>query len=684
MFPRIRWPRIIRGMISLAMMIAGHAAFAGPVQLPHPIANRLLEALSGERARHHVMMITRYHRVQASPGYRRAAEYVLSQLKAAGFDEQHAWMESFPSDGRVQYQTWQSPAGWWIDEAELRVVEPEPQLLVRYPDIAMSLITYSNPGDVTAELVWVGEGTRDEDYQGKDVRGKFVLATGYGGSVHRLAVLKYGARAVVCYLDDERSMRHPDMVQYTGMWPKTEELDRVTFGFNISRRQGEMLRHWLESGKRVVLHGWARGRGLHAYAMDVVVARIEGTDPDGREIVFSAHLDHPRESANDNASGSAALLDMAITLKRLVDEGKLPGPRFTFRFLWVPEWNGTMAYIDRHPDLKGPALHGKFVANFNLDMVGEDLEKLHSRLLLVKPPDSIPSVLSDVVAAMAAYTDEIPIRSPRGGRSAMNYRVVPYTGGSDHMMFVDRKIPAMMFFHDPDYTHHTSDDTPDKVDPVELKRSMFIALGSALYLDRLAPDTAEELLKIAFAHAVQAVMRRVAELEKMIRKAAPERRRERLAYTRDVLDHLEWREREHLRSILTFVDSKELRLVLSRMTAQLNRLIEAERTEIESRWGKLPPPVKGDRRIPVRLTRGPLAFDLPERKLPDERVRWYREQGHRLDNAVRFEIVNFIDGHRNIHDIARHVSAEFGPIPEKVVARYIEDLVSIGVLRWKK
>ncbi len=38
------------------------------------------------------------------------------------------------------------------------------------------------PGDVTAELVWVGSGTRDEDYEGKDVAGKIVLATGYGGA----------------------------------------------------------------------------------------------------------------------------------------------------------------------------------------------------------------------------------------------------------------------------------------------------------------------------------------------------------------------------------------------------------------------------------------------------------------------------------------------------------------------
>ena len=146
------------------------------------------------------LQITRHHRIQGSRGFRDAAQYVLGQLRRDPFAERDAVIESYPSDGRVTYQTRQSPSGWDITSAELRMVEPYDERIVGYPEIAMSVMTYSNAGDVTAELVWVGRGTRDEDYQGKDVRGKFVLATGYGGSVHRLAVLKYGAAGVVCFL----------------------------------------------------------------------------------------------------------------------------------------------------------------------------------------------------------------------------------------------------------------------------------------------------------------------------------------------------------------------------------------------------------------------------------------------------------------------------------------------------
>ncbi|MFQ5630815.1 MAG: hypothetical protein ACE5I1_18745, partial [bacterium] len=189
----------------------------------------LHEVLSGERAKDHVIQITRHHRIQGSRGYRDAAGYVLEQLRKAGFSEQDAYIESFQSDGKVQYQTWQSPSGWDIESAELRMVEPYEERIVGYPEIAMSVITYSNPGEVTAELVWVGSGTRDADYKDKEVQDKIVLATGYGGAVHRLAVLKYGAKAVVCYLDDDRAKQFPDMLAYTGIWPRSEELDRVTF-----------------------------------------------------------------------------------------------------------------------------------------------------------------------------------------------------------------------------------------------------------------------------------------------------------------------------------------------------------------------------------------------------------------------------------------------------------------------
>jgi aminopeptidase YwaD len=682
-----------------APLAAQSLAAPAPAPLDPALRDLFHESLSGELAKEHVIAITRHHRIQGSRGYREAARYVIGQLRTAGFvvpdlpdtleafldagdfdgdtaavaaapdaggrhvggalagDPPAAWIESFPSDGRAVYQTWQSPSGWDIREAELRLLSPAApggERIVGYPEIAMSVITYSSVGDVTSPLVWVGRGDRAEDYAGKDVKGKFVLATGYGGAVHRLAVLQHGAAAVVCFLDDERAADHPDMLAYTGMWPRTAELERTTFGFNLTNRQGTRLRDMLLAGQDVQLRGWVKGRGLEPYWMDLVLATIPGSGPAGEEVVFTAHLDHPKESANDNASGSAAILDIACTLKRLIDSGRLPRPARTLRFLWVPEWNGTMAYIDAHPEFTGPGLGGPVVAGLNMDMVGENLELLHSRLILTRTPDSLPSPLDDLVGAMAQMVDDLDIRTPRGGSSTFNWRLTPYSGGSDHMMLIDRKIPAVMFSHAPDYTHHTSEDTPDKVDPVELERCELIATGAAWRLANPDDALAQQLLALVEADGAA-----------------------RLARTT----------REKRGSVWI-----------------VGELWEAERTSVASLVpGTLvpsyPPPVSpGDAglleepstaatpelyRVPTRLTRGPLDFGLPESKLPPERAAFYSGDGSVLNGDVRFEAINFTDGLRTLVDLSHLLEAEFGrEVPASVLSRYFDDLKTVGATDW--
>ncbi|MFQ5752417.1 MAG: M28 family peptidase [bacterium] len=652
--------------------------------------NLLHEALSGELAKDHVIQITRHHRIQGSRGYRHAAQYVLDQLKNAGFSEQDAYIESFKSDGKIHYQTWQSPSGWDIESAELRMLEPYEERIIGYPEVAMSLITYSNPGEVTAELVWVGSGTKDSDYTGKNVKGKFVLATGYGGSVHRLAVLKYGAKAVVCFLDDERAKEYPDMLAYTGMWPKTKELDRVTFGFNITHRQGEKLKRLLESGKKVVLHGKVEGTGLESYFMDIPVAHIRGSKFPDEELVFCAHLDHPKESANDNASGSAALLDMAQTIKKLIDTGRLPQLQRSLRFIWLPEWNGTMAYIDKHPEMVGPALGGKFLANINMDMVGEHLELIHTKMNLTRTPDSIPSVLNDVVANMANMVDKMHVRTPRGSLSAFNYRVMSYSGGSDHMMFIDRKIPGIMIGHG-DYTHHSSDDTPDKVDPVELERSEIIAAGTMLYLANLEVPQAQELTFLTSANAAQRLGRALSKATASLNTATNGNMGAAWTEGQNILDHALKRETETIGSILNFNDQQSVQKVVEKIQQELERQYDSYSRllqETASSQGNIEKyrtslQVKSDSRIPIRTTRGPLDFDLPASKLTGETKSWYSGPEFTLNGAQRFELVNFIDGKNTVSDIRNALSAEFRPVDLNVVSRYLDDLVKVGVVKWK-
>ena len=66
----------------------------------------LHEVLSGELAKEYTIHISRFHRIQGSREYRESAQYVLKKLHEFGFSQNDAYIESFPSDGKVKYQTW--------------------------------------------------------------------------------------------------------------------------------------------------------------------------------------------------------------------------------------------------------------------------------------------------------------------------------------------------------------------------------------------------------------------------------------------------------------------------------------------------------------------------------------------------------------------------------------------------
>jgi len=647
----------------------------------------LHEALSGERAKDHVIEITRFSRIQGSRQYRTSGEYVLEQLRSAGFDDASAYVESFPSDGRIHYQTWQSPPGFDMTRAELRVVEPFDERIVGYPEIGMSLMTYSNAGEFEGELVWVGEGTANEDYEGQSVEGKVVLATGYGGEVHRRAVIERGALGVVCFLDDDRAKEYPDMLQYTGMWPRAAELDDVTFGFNLTNRQGERLRDMVLAGERVVVRGVAEGIGLEDYFMDVVVADIEGSEHPDDVLLVSAHLDHPKESANDNASGSAAILDLAMSLKRLIAEGRLPAPKRTIRFLWVPEFFGTMAYLDAHPEIAGPDYGGSVLANLNLDMVGENLELLHSRAIFTRTPASIPSVLNDVVENMAQMVDNMDVRTPRGSLSTFNWALTPFSGGSDHMVFIDRRIPGVMFNHTPDYTHHTSEDTVDKVDPVELEREEIIAGATLLYLSDLDAAQAGELTWLAAANAAQRLGLAGRRANGMV--AALGDGDAAAAFDAfNVLDRAHEQARATVSSVRHFRDpaGDAVEHALATLDAQHARLHAALRSAVAATGidasVAMAFPDNPDHRIAVRTTRGPIDRNYLLEHLGVEALAWYQSDANPVRGDLQFELHNLLDGSTTISEVRNVLSAEFSPVPLAAVKRYVEALAGIDLVRW--
>jgi hypothetical protein len=463
--------------------------------------------LSGERAQELDRRIVEYHRIQGSPMMASVArDVVAAALRDAGATVE---VEQFPSDGRTMYQTYISPIGWSIKEGELWTEGDSPIRLCRYSDVPMCVSSYSKGGDWSGELVDVGAGTSDADYAGRDLTGKVALASGYAQAVVEQAVLKHGAVGAVIYPNGDRP-EHPDMVRYNGLWTRADDVARTSGSFQISQNQYARLRSMMARGAvRVRGHIDAT---LGPGALTLVHARIRGTEAPGEEIIVTAHLDHPKWSANDNASGSAAMIEIVRTLQTLIAAGKLAPPRKTLHFIWVPEYFGTAAYLTKHPEVRSCADGASpcVVANLNMDMVGEDTVKTNGRFYVTRAPMSVPSFLDALLPDLIEQTREAELYAPTGSRNWWPADVIPYFAGSDHDMFLAIGVPSSMLGHDPDWTHHTSEDTPDKTDASEFRRVGVLAATAAYWIasaddaawQRLAPAVAAERLRADAARLV--------------------------------------------------------------------------------------------------------------------------------------------------------------------------------------
>ncbi|MFC1544303.1 DUF4910 domain-containing protein [Gemmatimonadota bacterium] len=686
-----------------AQTASGERLLAAALPLTSGEAEALASELSGEIALHHVRELAQHHRIQASPMMHEAAVYVRDRLIAYGLED--AEIHSYPSDGRRAYQTWLSPVGWTIEEAELWMVAPRRLRLARFTEIANSLVTLSASADEEGILVDAGTGLEEAFYDSVDVRGRIVLASGYGGNVHRLAVLRHGAVGVVCWNDNPD---HPDQVRYTGMWPKAGERERIRWGFNVSYRTGQMLKQMLTENEDVRLHAEVLEGNLQDGALDVVSATIPGARFTDGEILLLAHLDHPKPSANDNASGSAAMLEIARALRRLIDDGTLPPPDRTIRFLWVAEMYGTAAWLDEHSDV------GERTAfAINLDMVGTPAEI--SVLQVIRSPSSASSILDQVIGEAARWVAGLDLHEPRGGSSPLNYRVTPYSGGSDHYMLSDGAVgvPAVMLNTWPDPYYHSSEDTPDKIDPTMLKRSGLIGGAAAWALATMRPDEADGILQaqvvdavgrlevdqqlvVGYLEGLNAAMEDMeialmvvdadamleAQVDREMRAASTILRLlptaadslTRIGYQRAVT-----RAQARLEAHGSVAHDRVMQVDLNRIAFQRDMIPLPQLLPIAS----IPERDAARGLVYRRTTRGPITDDWFLDHLPAERRAFYEDgEGGALmgDATLRYEIVNHVDGSRHALDIRNAVSASYGFQPLDRIVTYLSDLEAAGLL----
>ena len=428
------------------------------------LLNTIGRAFSGAAAKRSTATIARYHRIQASPGYRAAAEWVLAALQEAGLD---ARVERYPANLHERFWTLPSFQEWDCRSATLDWIKPDgPQRLCDYRASAISIIQRSVSAAGEFEVVDVGAG-RPQDYEGLDVAGKLVLSRTSPAQTYRQAVQKRGAAGVLFdHIDATAPGRSrtdlPDARQYASFWWGEE--NPTGWGFVLTPRQGDAIRTALAAAEKVTMRVHIDAR-LYDGEMENVIATIPGSG-DGA-LLATAHLCHPQDFANDNASGAAALLETAVTLHRLIAAGELPPPRRTLIFLWIPEMTGTYAWLSRHE-----SLIPDIVAGVNLDMVGENQAKTGSTLLIDSPPAAMASFAPALLSRLrdALLTQAFSFQQVITPLPLVRSKTIPFSGGTDHMVTSDPTvgIPSPTLIQWPDSFYHTTADTMEMVDEKSL------------------------------------------------------------------------------------------------------------------------------------------------------------------------------------------------------------------------
>ena len=193
-----------------------------------------------------------------------------------------------------------------------------------------------------------------------------------------------------------------------------------------------------------------------------VLAWKEGTDPG--VVVIGAHLDsyggHP--GADDNASGSAAVLAMVHAYARVK-------PKYTMCFQWyTAEERGLIGsrYYTNNP--KWPIKDHIFMLNF--DMVGR-LSKRYKDV-----PDVNVNAIIRLLAPRFAFAKNITYQNGRR---------------SDQSSFANKGIPVVWLFTGSHNDYHRASDTPNKINYDGM--ALIVEYARAI-IDEVVPTKLEYIL----------------------------------------------------------------------------------------------------------------------------------------------------------------------------------------------
>lgn len=202
-------------------------------------------------------------------------------------------------------------------------------------------------------------------------------------------------------------------------------------------------------------------------ASENVLAYIKGSEKPEEVIVISAHLDHVGmdskgnvfNGADDDGSGTVALLEMAQAFNQAVKDGN--GPKRSILFLHVTGEEiglyGSRFYTEN------PVFPlANTVCNLNIDMIGRiDPDKRDNpNYLYLIGSNMLSQELQDISVEMNDTYTKLELDYKFDDPNDPNrffYR-------SDHYNFAKNNIPIIFYFNGVHEDYHKITDTPDKIE----------------------------------------------------------------------------------------------------------------------------------------------------------------------------------------------------------------------------
>lgn len=428
-------------------------------------------------------------RLTGTDGYTAAAKWAAARFKEWGlkpFSREAGFLQPYPSPYVL------------VDKAEMSLLLPEkpagasePAIkeIKLQPEKEFLPLLFSDSGGHTAELVFAGWGISAsdlgyDDYEGLDIKGKFVLCfrgTPDGSDrryenhdQHRVRMKTAkdkGALGIIYIYDEIASNPNGDWLE--GFTPAEINYKVADMILKEKNTTSADLRKILTDFKKPLSFALQAKANLTVASRNFpdgvgynVVGWVQGSDPKLKSecLVIGGHFDHNGyqlgllfAGADDNASGSAAVMEIARAFAGLAGRTK----RSVVFALFGGEEKGLQGseYFAGHL----PPGFDKVDTMFNFDMVGEGD---HSGIGYSAASPELKTLVEQADGFVHTLAGAYPIRSV-GVR------------GSDHAPFFQRGIPCVSFHSNgPHLSYHQTGDTIYRINPdmlADVARLAFLA-----------------------------------------------------------------------------------------------------------------------------------------------------------------------------------------------------------------